>query len=138
MAICFSLDGKQLASSSLDNTIRIWDSTTGATLHALEVGIKFKMLSYSSDGSIMTDRGRLDAISLYNDSTISSSHSPVLSRPVDFRPNVWVHDEWIVCGEQRMLWLPPDCRHRCRAVHENIVSLGHNSGRVSIFEFLFE
>ncbi|KAA6415622.1 MAG: hypothetical protein FRX48_00338 [Lasallia pustulata] len=136
-AVAFSPDGKQLASGSLNKTVQIWDAATGATLQTFEANTVIKRLSYSSDGSIVTDRGRLDAISLHENAAFSSISSPLMSPPVAFRPNIFVQDEWIVHKGSRMLWLPPDYRHYCSAVYENIVCLGHRSGRVSIFEFLF-
>ncbi|KAA6413113.1 MAG: hypothetical protein FRX48_02857 [Lasallia pustulata] len=136
-AVAFSSDGKQLASGSGDKTVRIWDAATGATLQTFEINTVITRLSYSSDGSIVTDCGRLDAISLHEDAAFSSISSPIVLRPVAFRPNIFVQDEWIVHKESRMLWLPPDYRHSCSAVDENVVCLGHRSGRVSIFEFLF-
>jgi hypothetical protein len=36
-----------------------------------------------------------------------------------------------------MLWLPPDYRPSCIAVHGGVVGMGHSSGRVSVFEFGF-
>ncbi|KAA6410460.1 MAG: hypothetical protein FRX48_05882 [Lasallia pustulata] len=138
-AVAFSPDGKQLASGSADMTVRIWDAATGAMLQTFEANTVLRRLSYSSDGSIVTDCGRLDAISLHKDAASSSFSSPLVSRPVAFRSNIFVQDEWIVHKESRMLWLPPDYRHShfCSAVYENIVCLGYHSGRVSIFEFLF-
>lgn len=136
-AVAFSPDGKQLASGSCDTTVRIWDAATGATLQTLEANTVITRLSYSSDGSIVTNCGRLDVISFHDDAASSLIPSPLGSRPVAFRPDIFVQDEWIAHKESRMLWLPPNYRHSCSAVYNNIVCLGHHSGRVSIFEFLF-
>ncbi|KAA6414807.1 MAG: hypothetical protein FRX48_01557 [Lasallia pustulata] len=119
--VAFSPDGKQLASGSGDKTVRIRDAATGATLQTFEASTVITRLSYSNDGSIVTNCGRLDAISLHEDAAFSSISSPLASRPVAFRPNIFVEDEWLLHKESRMLWLPPDYRPICSAVYENIV-----------------
>ena len=35
-SVCFSPDGKQLVSGSLDETVRLWDVETGACVRTLE------------------------------------------------------------------------------------------------------
>jgi hypothetical protein len=138
-AVAFSPDGKQLASGSRDRRVRVWDAATGATIQILKVHTVVTTLSYSSDGSLVTDRGRLDALPLC-DNTELAPVPPIpsipLSRSVAFRPSIFVQDEWIVHGEDRLLWLPLDYRPSCSAVHEGVVCLGHPSGRLSIFEFV--
>ena len=36
MSVCFSPDGKQVASGSADRTVRLWDVETGACIRTLE------------------------------------------------------------------------------------------------------
>ena len=51
VAVAFSADGQRIATASADNTARLWDATTGSTLHSLQ-GHKGKVvaLAFSPDG----------------------------------------------------------------------------------------
>jgi len=131
-AVAFSPDGKQLSSSSRDKKLRVWDLVKGILLQIFELDIAVRSLSYHSDGSIMTDHGWLD-VTAPRDNMLPSS----IATLAPLGPRIFLQDDWIGYGEDRMLWLPPDYRPSCSAVRENIVCLGHHSGRVSIFEFRF-
>ncbi|KAK3944009.1 hypothetical protein QBC46DRAFT_252898, partial [Diplogelasinospora grovesii] len=53
-----ALEGKTLASASHDDTVRLWDATTGAHQQTFEVHCSLEHLSYSEDGLYLkTDRG---------------------------------------------------------------------------------
>ena len=60
---------------------------------------------------------------------------------VAFVPNGKVVDtfslsnHWVVKGETKFLWLPPDYHATCIAIWNGIVVLGHSSGRISFVEF---
>ena len=50
-------------------------------------------------------------------------------------PTLRVSNHWIVEGEAKILWLPPDYRSTCEVIRDKIVVLGHSSGRLSILQF---
>ena len=53
-SVCFSPDGKQLVSGSLDETVRLWDVETGACVRTLE-GHRYtvRSVSFSPDGRLL-------------------------------------------------------------------------------------
>jgi WD40 repeat protein len=62
--VAFSPDGKQLASASRNDTVRLWDTATGAALQTREVNTVIRTLLFSRDGSY------LDKYNAYTDRSI--------------------------------------------------------------------
>ena len=108
--VAFSLDGKLLASSSYDRTVRLWDAATGVDLQILEVDAVVQTLSFSDDGaSLKTDRGPLPST--------SPAPSVVTSRR-SFSCIIIVQEQY-----------------RPGTMQGSIVALGSASGRVLVLEF---
>ena len=156
-AVAFSSDGHRLASASLDSAVRLWDSSTGASCGILEGHSDWvTAVAFSSDGhcyaSTSIERARFCNIKTVIDTQVRttgviyawqflqitlrmamlgllrSSQSQQLSSTSLL---LHVGEKWIFWRGDRMVWLPSEYRPRSLATQNNILALGHESGRVT-------
>lgn len=129
-AVAFSPDGKQVASGSNDKTVRTWDVATG------ELPRTFKGHTDSVHAVAFSPNSRYvetDWYVLYLDideSNLNLSYGKSASR-------ILIETSWITVHGRYMLWLPPDLRPMCSAVHSGAIAIGCQFGRVLCMEFNF-
>uniref|UniRef100_A0A093VG13 Vegetative incompatibility protein HET-E-1 n=1 Tax=Talaromyces marneffei PM1 TaxID=1077442 RepID=A0A093VG13_TALMA len=129
-AVTFSLDTRLVASGSSDKTAKLWDPATGNLQQTLDGhSDSIYALSFSLDGKLLvTDQGRFEIEPLYN-----RRSSPTAS---GLYSNTLLRNEWVARNDTNVIWLPVEYRATCSAVYENMLVLGHASGRVTFLKLI--
>ena len=102
----------------MDKTIKLWDVESGEAIATLKGYTDSRQLTFSPNESLLQP------------SNIDSQASQQVSRT-----DLYVSDQWILLGSQRLIWLLVEYRPSCKAIKEQRIILGHRSELVSVFHF---
>ncbi|EWZ28532.1 hypothetical protein FOZG_17745 [Fusarium oxysporum Fo47] len=132
-------DGQRLASGSYDNTVKIWDTATGACLQTLNVGAELSRLSFdpTTNSRLCTDIGllNLDSPNLTPAVNVQPTEEAILQRANHSGYGISTDRVWVVKDGKNMLWLAPEYRPVKSAVVGSTVAIGCSSGRVLVVKF---
>ncbi|KAL4787985.1 WD40-repeat-containing domain protein [Aspergillus varians] len=156
-SVAFSSDGSTLASGSDDTTIKLWDVNTGKGLQTLTSHLSWvKSVTFSSEGStlasgsydttiklwdvntgkeLQTLTGHSGSVTLLANSLTAKEHPLSHGDPIpsNFKPQVYLSDNWVSLAGKNLLLLPPAYRqYSCSAVKDGTLCLGYGDGRVLI------
>ncbi|PSN58997.1 hypothetical protein BS50DRAFT_605439 [Corynespora cassiicola Philippines] len=133
-SVAFSLDSQWLASASNDKTVKIWDLTSGKCFQTISVGTTLYILSFDASGSSLhTDIG---PIAVKAPTALSSSNitdTTIVEQARFQKVSLSSNKVWITSNSQNIVWLPPEYRSSVLAVSGTRIGIGVGTGRVWIF-----
>jgi len=154
-----------LASASYDNTVLLWDTTTGALRQTLEGHKDIHTITFSLNSKMLASASHDNTVWLWDAATgahlqtlagqLSRSYLSISdgylktdrgllcpsdtpstpARHEDLTSIIFADEYRITRNAQTLLWLPPDYRTACADAYKNVLVFGHASGQVIFLHF---
>ncbi|KAJ6023890.1 hypothetical protein N7540_004687 [Penicillium herquei] len=129
--VALSPDGRLFAVGA-DQTIKLWETTSGALQQTIQVSDLIRYLKFSKTAPcLQTNRGEFNIASFYSPLTGSPEVSPI-SPIIDVEI---LDEEWVTFSGRKVLWLPPRYRPKYSVINDGTAVFGHASGNILFLEF---
>ncbi|RBR15923.1 uncharacterized protein FIESC28_07125 [Fusarium coffeatum] len=136
--IAFSTTGKLLATTSwmkehnsTGTLFQLWDVESGSELGRYIVKNEITDLSFSNDTHLVCDRGQLPLP--LSKPAIGEDHWNVDQE--DSKDLLYVGDEWLYRGSERLMWLPVAYRSEASHLVGDTLVLSHESDNIRVMRF---
>nr|XP_036580708.1 beta transducin-like protein HET-D2Y [Colletotrichum truncatum]KAF6788703.1 beta transducin-like protein HET-D2Y [Colletotrichum truncatum] len=136
--IAFSGNDRQVATAS-DDTIALWDTTTGRRLHTLRVSGPIKSLSFlTTDSQLFTNFGIIDLDKLPMPATTDSSSLHPIDSVVHISQfqGYGIRDQtWVTKDSKDVLRLPSNYRLGAYAINRSGVAIAYSAADMAFLRF---
>ncbi|KFY80333.1 hypothetical protein V499_00801, partial [Pseudogymnoascus sp. VKM F-103] len=146
ISVAFSPDSMQVASGSRDKTVRLWDTASGSELLMLKGHLDSVIsVAFSPDSMQVASGSRDKTVRLWDAATgavlqilkghLATVNSVAILQDFKLEQGLFVLNDWVMEGRERIIWLPPKYRPQSMAVWNRIIVLGTSSGKILILKF---
>jgi WD40 repeat protein len=132
-SVAFSHNSTQLASTSDDSSVKVWDARSGDCLSTINVGNILHRISFESNNKYLhTD---VSIVNFHAQSTITPALTSIETQAAQYQ-SVALGDAgtWITYNSNNLLRVPSEYRPSCSVVAGNVIALGVGNGGVWICE----
>ncbi|OQE20906.1 hypothetical protein PENFLA_c015G01918 [Penicillium flavigenum] len=144
-SVAFSPDRRTLASGSEDQTIKLWDTSTGIEQQTLEGhSDSISSVVFSPDARGLASGSEDQTIKFWDTTTgmerqtLEGRSDPISSglNGPSTKFQISLSNTWVSLGGENLLWLPTEYRAATsHTFNDDTVALGYMNGRVSIIGF---
>ncbi|KAF2678939.1 hypothetical protein K458DRAFT_272395, partial [Lentithecium fluviatile CBS 122367] len=122
-SVAFSHDSTRLASASYDNTVNIWDASSGKCLQTFSIGKPLHHIAFNVTGLYLhTNIGTINIRALSGSPSLPNISEPRIPQYQGL--SLSADSVWITHNSEKLLWLPSEYRPSSSAVSGSTIGIG--------------